>query len=99
MPLDVPDTRARKRRRLPPGLIRAAQAAHWCSVGLRTWRSWDSGGIIPRPIRVSGCVFWSLKTLREWRDFGCPDRRRFEELLAAQGKEQLAPRHAGRLPR
>jgi hypothetical protein len=73
-PLDFPNGQAapvrRHRRRLPPGLIRAAQAAAWCSVGLRTWRSWDAGA----------CVLWSIRTLRLWREWGCPDRHRFEAL-------------------
>jgi hypothetical protein len=89
----------RRRRRLPPGLVRAAQAAAWCSVSVRVWRSWDSAGVCPRPaMRTRGIVLWSLKTLRLWRDLGCVPRKEFEGILAVRNG-QHAERHTGRLPR
>jgi hypothetical protein len=71
-----------RRRRLPPGMVRARTAAAWCSVGLRTWRSWDAAGLVPRPVRIGGCVLWSVATLRRWRDASCPPRAEFERLQA-----------------
>jgi hypothetical protein len=85
MPDNELPTPARRRRRLPPGLLRAREAAAWCSVSLRVWRSWDSSGVCPRPtMRTRGIVLWSLKTLRCWRDLGCPPRKEFEAMLAAR---------------
>jgi hypothetical protein len=73
LPPDPQYPKARRpRRRLPPGLIRAAQAAVWCSVGLRTWRTWDASGRVPRAVRIGAIVLWSLAELRSWRDAGCP---------------------------
>jgi hypothetical protein len=73
------DIGARPRRRgVRPGLLRARAAAAWADVGLRTWRTWDAGGLIPRPLRVGGCVLWSLSELRSWRDAGCPRRAEWE---------------------
>jgi hypothetical protein len=89
---------AHRRCRLPPGLIRAAQAAAWCSVGPRTWRTWDTAGRMRRPIRINACVLWSLSELRAWRDAGCPDRRTWEALRAAERNGQHPTRHAGRSP-
>jgi hypothetical protein len=79
-------TRRRRacRRNLPPGMVRAKGAARWCSVGLRTWRSWNSAGLVPRPIKIAGCVLWSLHTLRLWREYACPPRVEFEALVRAQ---------------
>jgi hypothetical protein len=100
MPPDLPAAPRRRPRRLPPGLIRARAAAAWCSVGLRTWRSWDSAGLIPRAsLRIGSVVAWSLKVLRSWRDCGCPDRRAFEAMQAAERNGQHARQHAGRLSR
>jgi hypothetical protein len=80
---------ARRRGQLSPGLLRAREAAEWCSVSLRVWRSWDSSGVCPSPVmRTRGIVLWSLKTLRLWRDFGCPTRKEFEALLAAHNGQQ-----------
>ena len=31
-------------------LLTARQAAQMCAKSLRTWRSWDAGGLIPRPV-------------------------------------------------
>jgi hypothetical protein len=70
--------RTKRQRRRPRGLLRARAAAAWADVSLRTWRSWDAGGLIPRPVRIGGCVLWSLAELRAWRDAGCPDRRTWE---------------------
>jgi hypothetical protein len=77
---DATPARRRRRHRLPPGLVRARDAAAWSSVGLRTWRTWDAAGIVPRPIRVGACVLWSLHKLRAWRDAGCPDRRTWDAI-------------------
>jgi hypothetical protein len=87
---EVPATRTAPclRCRLPPGLIRAAQAAAWCSVSLRVWRGWDSAGVCPQPaMRTRGIVLWSLKTLRLWRDLGCPPRNELEALIKARNGE------------
>jgi hypothetical protein len=94
-------TPRRRRRQLPPGMVRAIQAARWCSVSLRVWRSWDSSGVCPAPaMRRPGCVLWSVRILRRWRDWNCPERRTFEAMLSAQPDgQQHARQHAGRLPR
>jgi hypothetical protein len=70
-----------KRRTRPrPGMLRGKDAAFWASVSLRTWRSWDAGGLVPRPLRIGGCTLWNLRELRAWRDAGCPPRDEWEVL-------------------
>ena len=35
-----------------PLLLTAKQAAAMCGKSLRTWRTWDAAGWIPRPVRI-----------------------------------------------
>jgi predicted DNA-binding transcriptional regulator AlpA len=62
-----------------PLLLSAKQAAEVCGRSLRTWRSWDSGGLIPRPVRIGRSTFWRLDELQAWISAGCPRRAEWEE--------------------
>ena len=44
----------------------------------RTWRTMDTEGTIPAPLRLRGCVRWYLIELREWAAVGCPSRLEWE---------------------
>ena len=57
-----------------PLLLRAEDAAALCNVSLRTWRSWDTGGKIPSPVRIGRSTFWRPGELHDWVDAGCPER-------------------------
>jgi predicted DNA-binding transcriptional regulator AlpA len=57
-----------------PILLLAAEAAALCRKSLRAWRSWDSAGLIPRPIRIGRSTLWRADELREWIAAGCPCR-------------------------
>ena len=57
-----------------PLLLRAPEAAALCNVSLRTWRSWDTGGKIPSPVRIGRSTFWRPGELHAWVDAGCPER-------------------------
>lgn len=63
---------------LVPLLLSAKQAAALCNRSLRTWRSLDSGGQIPRPVRIRKATLWRLDELRAWIEAGCPDRQPWE---------------------
>jgi predicted DNA-binding transcriptional regulator AlpA len=72
---------------LPPLLLTARQAAVLCAVSPATWWRWVSAGRSPAPVRVGGCVRWPLDGpggLRAWIAAGCPDRRTWEAMRAAQ---------------
>lgn len=58
----------------PPLLLTAKQASMLCSKSLRTWRTWDSAGLIPRPIRIGRSTLWRRGELCEWIAAGCPKR-------------------------
>ena len=55
-------------------LLTAAEAAEMFGVAERTWRTWDSGGHVPRPVTIARSKFWRPKELVEWARHGCPKR-------------------------
>ena len=63
-----------------PLLLRAPEAAALCAVSLRTWRSWDTAGKIPQPVRVGRSTLWRADELRQWIAAGCPRRQEWESL-------------------
>ncbi len=63
---------------LAPLLLTAKQAAEICGKSLRTWRTWDAAGWIPRPVRIGRSTLWRFEELREWVAAGCPRRAEWE---------------------
>lgn len=59
-------------------LISARQAADMCGKSLRTWRTWDAAGWIPRPVRIGRSTLWRIDELQKWVDAGCPRRVEWE---------------------
>ncbi len=59
-------------------LLRAPEAAALCGIRVRTWRTWDNSGKIPRPIRMGRSTYWRIDELRAWAAAGCPQRRDWE---------------------
>lgn len=59
-------------------LVTARQAAAMCGKSLRTWRTWDAAGWIPRPVRIGRSTLWGADELREWVAAGCPRRAEWE---------------------
>lgn len=73
----------RKRRRLPPLMVRAPEAARLCGTSLASWWRWVAGGLCPAGVRVARQRFWSRRDLLLWVRWGCPSRTEFEARLAA----------------
>ena len=65
-------------------LLTASEAAVQCRTTLRTWRTWDSGGQIPQPVRIGRSTFWRADELRAWVEAGCPRRKEWEVLRDPQ---------------
>jgi hypothetical protein len=61
-------------------LVTAKAAAAMCSKSLRTWRTWDALGMIPRPVRIKRSTLWVLAELKLWAAAGCPTRHEWEQL-------------------
>lgn len=55
-------------------LLTARQAATLCGKSLRTWRTWDTAGWIPKPVRIGRSTLWRAYELRAWVAAGCPRR-------------------------
>ena len=68
-----------------PLLLNARQAAALCGKSLRTWRSWDAAGVVPRPVRIRRCALWRADELRAWIAAGCPDRQQWEQNSSETG--------------
>jgi predicted DNA-binding transcriptional regulator AlpA len=64
-----------------PLLVTARQAAEMCSKSLRTWRTWDSAGWVPRAVRIGRSTLWRADELRGWIEAGCPRRIEWEERI------------------
>ena len=68
----------------------ALDAAHITSadgpfpnLSLRTWRSLDSAGKVPRGHFVGGRKLWRTSDLQLWTAWAFPDRTEFEQRLHA----------------
>ncbi len=61
-----------------PLLVSARTASTMCDKSLRTWRTWDAAGWIPRPVRIGRSTLWRLDELQEWVAAGCPRREEWE---------------------
>ena len=61
-----------------PLLVSARTAAAMCEKSLRTWRTWDAAGWIPRPVRIGRSTLWRVEELKDWVTAGCPRREEWE---------------------
>jgi predicted DNA-binding transcriptional regulator AlpA len=92
----------RGRRPLSPLVADARRLAQLLGLGVRTIRTMDAAGQLPKPIRLGSRVAWVLfgrYGIRRWLTEGAPDRRTWETLRAAEHNGQHAARHAGAPPR
>lgn len=82
----IADPPARKRRRPRPRLCcDAKRLAKLLGIGLRTIRTLDCGGRLPKPVLLGGRKLWYLPEVREWLRAGAPPREEWEVRKAARG--------------
>jgi predicted DNA-binding transcriptional regulator AlpA len=67
-----------------PLLVRAPGAARMCGMSLASWYRLAAAGRTPASLRLGGAVMWRIAELREWVAAGCPCRKTWEALRAAQ---------------
>ena len=72
------ETRSNDRALPDTLLVTAKQAAAMCGKSLRTWRTWDAAGWIPRPVRIGHSTLWRVDEMRAWIAAGCPRRAEWE---------------------
>lgn len=56
----------------PARLIDVNDVAKMLGVSSRHVYRLADGGRMPRPLKLGGAVRWSMKTINEWIDAGCP---------------------------
>jgi predicted DNA-binding transcriptional regulator AlpA len=78
--------RRRRKRRLSPLVVDAARLAKLLGVGLRSVRTWDAAGKLPRPIKLGVRTVWVLAEIRAWLAAGAPDRETWEGHKRAEGE-------------
>ena len=83
--MSVRPTLASKAERPPlpdlrPLAVSAKQLARMLDLSLRTIRTMDAAGKLPRGIRFGRSVRWSCDELRDWLAAGCPDRPSWEAI-------------------
>jgi hypothetical protein len=49
-------------------------------MSLPSWRRHDSGGLVPRALRIRGIVRWRLEELKAHINAGAPDRATWERM-------------------
>jgi len=59
-------------------LLTAGEAAALCRVSVRTWRTWDAAGRVPRSIGIGRTKLWRPLELVDWIAAGCPTRVQWE---------------------
>jgi predicted DNA-binding transcriptional regulator AlpA len=67
-----------------PLVADASALAALLTVSVRTVRTWDLAGKLPRPLRIGGRVVWRLDEIRRWLDAGAPDRATWEARRATR---------------
>jgi predicted DNA-binding transcriptional regulator AlpA len=63
-----------------PLVADAKRLARLLGCGLRTVRTWDAAGKLPKPIRIGGRVLWYLPEIRSWIECGSPSRETWERI-------------------
>jgi excisionase family DNA binding protein len=67
-----------------PLVVGAKELAVLLRIGLRTVRTMDAAGRLPKPVRIGNSVRWSLEEIRAWLAAGAPDRETWEARRAAR---------------
>ena len=83
---EPPPRKNSRRRRLPLLTVDAKRLAKMLSCGLRTIRSLDAAGRIPKPLRIGHSVRWSVSEIRDWLNAGAPSRGEWEARKVASRK-------------
>ena len=70
------------KRRLRPLVADAERLARLLGCGVRSIRTWDYAGKLPRPVKLGNRTLWVLSEIHRWLTAGAPDRETWETLKA-----------------
>ncbi|HBT77631.1 MAG TPA: hypothetical protein DEB39_12080 [Planctomycetaceae bacterium] len=77
-----------------PLLLKTVDAASFCGVTLRLWRTWNALGKNPAPVRIGKALFWNRDELVRWVEAGCPRREHWNAL--SRKKSRSTDSHGGK---
>lgn len=69
---------------LSPIVADAKRLKGLLGVGLRTVRTWDAGGKLPKSLKIGGKTVWLVSEIRDWLAAGAPDRETWQAIKAAK---------------
>ena len=70
---------------LEPLAISAQQLARTLNLSVRTIRTMDAAGKLPRPVKLNGhAVRWVVSAIESWLAVGAPDRGEFGAIVNAK---------------
>lgn len=75
---------------IEPLLLNGRDAAKLLGVSARTWRRFDSTGLVPQALRLGRSKRWAVDELRLWVAAGCPSRAQWEHIKRNDNREQIA---------
>lgn len=84
LPLRIPVADPPAAPAAPPLVVDARRLAAMLCAGVRTVRTWDAAGKLPKPLKIGGRVVWLVSEIRAWLDAGAPDRETWEARRAAR---------------
>ena len=71
---------------MEPIVVRGKELARLLGISLVSVRRMDSAGLLPKAIRLGGCVGWRVDEIKDWLQAGSPDRVRWIAIQAASKK-------------
>jgi predicted DNA-binding transcriptional regulator AlpA len=69
---------------IEPLLVPTPDAARLCGISEASWYRLKAAAKTPAPVRLSGRVLYRVADLRLWVERGCPPRKQFDAIRAAQ---------------
>ncbi|MEK6676612.1 MAG: hypothetical protein AABZ47_13290 [Planctomycetota bacterium] len=82
-PNSKPSNQAAGRPALEPLAVDAKALAALIGISVRTVRTHDAGGKLPRGIKIGGRKVWIVDEIKRWLVAGAPDRVAWEARKAA----------------
>ncbi len=68
---------------MEPIVVRAKELCRLLGISLVSVRRMDSAGLLPKPVRLGGCVGWRVDEIKDWIAAGSPNREKWQALQAA----------------
>ena len=71
---------------MEPIVVRGKELCRLLGISLVSVRRMDSAGLLPKAIRLGGCVGWRVDEIKDWIAAGSPSRAKWIAVVAASKK-------------